>query len=183
MDKHLSCLLTCLTYIITIILSLTMDIQQENNIRDIIDKTDRKHLVQDNESYRKTFHYYYTQLIQLNSSPPEILDAFHMKHDSQFSNLGYMKVVAINQGTIVNSSFPIEYYGMKYNRVRLYTNGYIEFEYKGKFGYSKRISALDSTWKDVDLQLINTDKIFAVRFQRSEFGENDQRYRRMFELV
>ncbi|TNN05100.1 hypothetical protein EWB00_009675, partial [Schistosoma japonicum] len=61
-----------------------MDILQENNIRDIIDKTDREHLVQDNESYRKTFHYYYTQLIQLNSSPPEILDAFHMKHDSQF---------------------------------------------------------------------------------------------------
>ncbi|KAH8849046.1 plexin domain-containing protein 2 [Schistosoma japonicum] len=176
MDKHLSCLLTCFTYIITIILSFTMDIQQENNIRDIINRTDTEHLVYDNESYRKTFHYYYTQLIQLNSSPPEILDAFHMKHDSQFSNLGNMKVIAINQVTIVNSSFPIEFYGTKYNRVCLYTNGFMEFENKGQFGFPKRILTSRSMWKEDELQLINTDKIFAVRFQRSEYGENDQSY-------
>ncbi|RTG90142.1 uncharacterized protein DC041_0002535 [Schistosoma bovis] len=64
-------------------------------------------LIWGNESYRQSYHYYYTQLIRVDQLSPVVFNKFNKSLIPAISYLG------------VNTLFPIKYYGMQYNSVNI----------------------------------------------------------------
>ncbi|KAH8856194.1 Plexin domain-containing protein [Schistosoma japonicum] len=110
-------------------------------------------LIWENESYRQSYHYYYTQLIRLDQSSPVAFDKFN---ETLITSISYLKV---------NGLFPIKYYGVQYDSLNILSKGIVgigkSFRHSGS---TKKIEVFNGMNKNGGVETINTNKFLAIRW-------------------
>ncbi|CAI2732765.1 unnamed protein product [Schistosoma spindalis] len=110
-------------------------------------------LIWSNESYRQSYHYYYTQLIKVNQLSPILFHAFNQSFINAISYLN------------VSTLFPIKYYGMEYNTVNILSKGIVgigkSFRHSGAM---KKIEVFNGMDKDGGVEIMNTNTFLAIKW-------------------
>ncbi|TNN06713.1 hypothetical protein EWB00_008218 [Schistosoma japonicum] len=160
----------CLVCVL-LMLSNTVQTDNETVIKDIIKKTNIVTIEFDNGKCRKSVHYYYIQEVCMNSQPPKILNTFLRNKRSHLMNLSNFEDNRSFYTTKV-ASFPIKYYGEKYGLLQMTQQGIIKVG-ENSFG---SIWALIGDSELAEMQIINNEKEFAVRWPNLTVVSNAKSY-------
>ncbi|CAH8618680.1 unnamed protein product [Schistosoma margrebowiei] len=120
----------------------------------ISDNTDEYgKLIWGNESYRQSYHYYYTQLTRVDQLSPVL---FNESNKSFIPATSYLDVSTL---------FPIKYYGMQYDSVNILSKGIVgigkSFRHSGAM---KKIEVFNGMDKDGGVEIVNTNKFLAIKW-------------------
>ncbi|KAH8849101.1 Egg protein [Schistosoma japonicum] len=130
---------------ILFILSDTVNTVDAINVYDILNKTNTVKLVYNRTNCVKTYHYYY-ELTVCVDKPDKVVLADFRKH--------------VKSNSILESSFPIEYYGEKY--------GYIQITQQGTIYVNEMplrlIEVLRGEPRPTKMEIVNNREMFAVRW-------------------
>ncbi|KAK4473680.1 hypothetical protein MN116_002611, partial [Schistosoma mekongi] len=169
-DIHIIYFFHYFTFVL-LILSDTFQTDYETSINEIIKRANKERIAFDNGTCRESDHYYYTLEVCMSSSPGEILQSFFAYRKNSVSYVGGTNEYDPFQ-TITSAFFPIQYYG----------TAYVEFEVSNKGiihmggNLLKTIEALVSETVALDIQIVNNETVYAVRWANLTVRSNGELY-------